>query len=68
MDGEIIDGLYRLKEGDRFRFFRIYRTSDDELVVKEYREGNLHQMIEEHRGQFASSLAFSLWPKLQPWQ
>lgn len=67
MTGEVKAGLYRLftKRGKKIRFFKIYVTSGGETVVKEFKDGDLHQLLKETK---SLPYAKRLWPKLVPWQ
>ena len=66
---QIRNGLYRIREADnKFRFFRMYFNNQNKLKIKEFRNGDLNDVIEILRDEAAMNFYESIKEKLEFWQ
>lgn len=63
----IKNGLYRIKTNNNFRFFRIYQNQEKKIKIKEFKDGDLHKVINVYEGEDAKSFLNSI-ENLEFWQ
>lgn len=64
MAGEYRAGLYRMKLKSGYRFFRVNHSTSGNWIIREFKDGNLHNVISGSK----KKLTPTKWNKLEPCQ